>query len=65
VGGLGDKMEDCVERLHLTGMRLRRRFCTVQNPAIHTLAQEKVNFFLLHLNVIANTDAKNAVNKHS
>jgi hypothetical protein len=31
-GGLGDKMEDWVERLHQTGMRMRQRFRTVQNP---------------------------------
>ncbi len=28
-GGLGDKMEDWVQRLHQTRMRLRQRFCTV------------------------------------
>ena len=32
-GGLGDKMEDWVERLHQTGMRMRQRFCTLQNPS--------------------------------
>ncbi len=31
-GGLGDKMEDWVECLHQTGMRLQQRFRTVQNP---------------------------------
>ena len=31
-GGLGDKMEDWVECLHQTGMQMRQRFRTVQNP---------------------------------
>ena len=37
-GGLGDKMEDWVEWLHQTGMRMRQRFCTVQNPLVLALA---------------------------
>ncbi len=32
--GLGDKMEDCVERLHQWGMQQRRQFWTVQNPLV-------------------------------
>ena len=33
-GGLGNKMEDWVKRLHQWGMQQRRRFCTVQNPLV-------------------------------
>ena len=33
-GGLGDKMEDWVERQHQWGMRMRRRFRTVQDPLV-------------------------------
>jgi hypothetical protein len=64
-GGLGDKMEDWVERLHQMGMRLRQRFCTVQNPAIRANAREKASSLLLHPNVIAHTNATNSGNKRS
>ena len=40
-GGLGDKMEDWVERQHQWGMRQRRRFHTVQDPLVCALAREK------------------------
>ena len=33
-GGLGDKMEDWVERLQQTGMRLRQQYRTAQNPIV-------------------------------
>jgi hypothetical protein len=62
--GLGVKMEDWVEQLHQTGMRLQQRFCTVQNPVIHVLAHEIYNSCLLHPNVIAHTDATDAGIKH-
>ena len=62
--GLGDKMEDWVERLHQTEMRLRQRFCTVQNPVIRALAWEKANSRSSHPDVIAHTNAVNAGNKH-
>ncbi len=65
LGGLEDKIEDFVERLHQTGMCLRQRFCTVQNPVVRTLAWEKANSCLLHPNVIAYTNATNAGNKRS
>ncbi len=42
-GGLGDKMEDWVERLHQTGKRQRLRYRTVQNPVVRSLAREKAN----------------------
>ncbi len=58
-------MEDWVERLHQTGMGLQQRFCTVLNPAICVVAQEKVSSCLLHPNVIAHTDAMNTGNKRS
>ena len=64
-GGLGDKMEDWVERLHQMGMRLQQRFCTVQNPAIRANAREKASFRLSHPNVIAHTNATNSGNKQS
>ncbi len=64
-GGLGDKMEDWVERLHQTGMRLQQRFRTVQNPAIRAVAREKASSRSSHPNVIAHTKATNARNKHS
>jgi hypothetical protein len=64
-GGLGDKMEDLVERLHQTGMHLQQHFCTVQNPAIRANAHEKASSYLSHLDVIAHTDATNLGNKRS
>jgi hypothetical protein len=54
-----------MERLHQTGMRLRQRFRTVQNPAIRAVAWEKASFRSLHPDVIAHTNATNAGNKHS
>jgi hypothetical protein len=64
-GGLGDRMEDWVERLHQTGMCLQQHFCTVQNPAIRANARKKESSCLLHPNVIAHTDATNLGNKRS
>jgi hypothetical protein len=58
-------MEDWVERLHQTGMHLRQRFRAVQNPAIRTVAREKVSSRLSHPDVIAHTKAVNAGNKRS
>jgi hypothetical protein len=40
-GGLGDKMEDWVERLHQTGMRMRQRFYTLQNPLVWARLRER------------------------
>ena len=37
-GGLGDNMEDWVERLHQTGKRQRLRYRTVQNPVVCSFA---------------------------
>jgi hypothetical protein len=37
-GGLGDKMEDWVERLHQWGIQQRRHFRTVQIPLVHATA---------------------------
>ena len=42
-GGLGDKMEDWVERLHQWGMQQRWRFRTVQNPLVRAMAREKAS----------------------
>ena len=54
-----------MERLHQNGMRLRQRFCTVQNPVIRALAREKANSCSSHPDVIAHTNAANAGKKHS
>ena len=54
-----------MERLHQNGMRLRQRFCTVQNPVIRALAREKANSHSSHPDVIAHTNATNAGNKRS
>jgi hypothetical protein len=63
-GGLGNNMEDWVEKLHQTGMQIRQQFCTVQNPLVLALAQEKANSFNAHPDVIANLEAMNKRNKH-
>ena len=64
-GGLGDKMEDWVERLHQTGMRLRQQFCTIQNPLVRAQACERVSLRSTHPDVIAHTNVMNAGNKRS
>ncbi len=62
-GGLEDKMEDWVECLYQTGMRLQQCFSTVQSLAIRANACEKARSCLLHPDVIAHTDATNSGNK--
>jgi hypothetical protein len=64
-GGLGDKMEDWVKRLHQTGKRQRLRYRTVQNPVIRSLAREKANSHNMHPDVIAQTDKINEGSKHN
>jgi len=64
-GGLGDKMEDWVRRLHQTGKRQRLRYRTVQNPVICSLAREKANSRNMHPYVIAQTDKINEGSKHN
>ena len=64
-GGLGDKMEDWVERLHQTGKRQRLRYRTVQNPVIRSLAREKANSRNMHPDVIAQTDKINKGSKRN
>ena len=61
-GGLGNKMEDWVERLHQTGMRMRQQFRTVQNPLVWALAREKADSCNVHPDVIANLEATNKRN---
>ena len=56
-------MEDWVERLHQTGMRMRQQFCTVQNPLVRALAREKADSRNAHPDVIANLEAANKRNK--
>jgi hypothetical protein len=58
-GGLGNKMEDWVERLHQTGMRMRQQFCTVGNPLVWAIAREKMNSCNAHPDVIAHLDVTN------
>jgi hypothetical protein len=64
-GGLGDKMEDWVERLHQTGMRMRQRFCTVGNPLVRAIAREKTNSRNAHPDVIAHLEVTNKRNKRT
>ena len=60
-GGLGDKMEDWVERQHQWGMRQRRRF--VQDPLVRALAREKATSRNTHPDVLAQVDATDTGNK--
>ena len=62
-GGLGDKMKDWVERQHQTGMQMRQRFCTVQNPIARAQARKKVHSRNSHPDVIAKLEATNEGNK--
>jgi hypothetical protein len=64
-GGLGDKMEDWVERLHQTGKRQRLRYRTVQNPVVRSLAREKANSRNMHPDVMAQTDKINEGTKRN
>ncbi len=59
----GDKMEDWVERLHQTGMRMRQRFHTVRNPLVWALAREKADSCNAHPDVIAYLEGTNKRNK--
>ena len=62
-GGLGDKMEDWVERLHQWGMQQRRRFRTVQNPLVRAMAREKASSRNTHPDVLAQVEATDEGNK--
>jgi len=64
-GGLGDKMEDWVERLHQDGKRKRLRFRTVQNPIARAHAREKAHSRNMHPNVISQTNKINEGNKRN
>ena len=64
-GGLGDKMEDWVERLHQDGKRKRLRFRTVQNPIARVHAREKAHERKMHPNVISQTNKINKGNKRN
>jgi hypothetical protein len=64
-GGLGDKTEDWVERLHETKKREHLRYRTVQNPIICSLAREKANSRNMHPDVIAQTDKINEGNRQN
>jgi len=56
-GGLGDKVEDWVERLHQTGIRLRLRFRTVKNHFVCAVARDKAHYRSMHPDVISHIDA--------
>ena len=62
MGGLGDKMEDWVERLHQTGMRMRQRFHN-RTPLCGRLRERKADSRNAHPDVIANLEATNKRNK--
>ena len=62
-GGLGDKMEDWVERQHQWGMRMRRRFRTVQDPLVCVLARKKAASRNMHPDVLAQVESTDVGNK--
>ena len=62
-GGLGNKMEDWVERQHQDGKEERQRFRTVQNPLFRALAREKAASRNTHPDVLAQVDAIDRGNK--
>jgi hypothetical protein len=62
-GGMGDKMEDWVERLHQWGMQQCWQFRTVQNPLVCATAQERATSRCNHPDVLAQVDATDARNK--
>jgi hypothetical protein len=64
-GGLGDKMENWVERLHQDGKRDRWLYRTVQNPLICSIAREKAHSRNMHQDVIAQTNKINEGNKRN
>ena len=64
-GGLGDKMEDWVERQHQWGMRMRRRFRTVQDPLVRALAREKAASLNMHPDVLAQVESTDVGNKRN
>ena len=64
-GGLGDKMEDWVERLHQDGKRKQLRFRTVQKPIARVHTREKAHLHNLHPNVISQTNKINEGNKRN
>ena len=64
-GGLGDKMEDWVERQHQWGMRMRRRFRTVQDPLVHAFAREKAASRNMHSDVRAQVESTDVGNKRN
>ena len=64
-GGLGDKMEDWVERQHQWGMRMRRRFRTVQDPLVRALAREKAASRNMHPDVLAQVESTDVGNKRN
>jgi hypothetical protein len=56
-------MEDWVDRLHQWGMQQRRCFCTVQNPLVCAVAQEKAGSCNTHPDVLAQVEATDEGNK--
>ncbi len=64
-GGLGNKMEDWVERQHQDGKQKQLHFCTVQNPIARAHAREKAHLRNMHPNVISQTNKINKGNKRN
>jgi hypothetical protein len=64
-GGLGDNMEDWVERLHQWGMRMRRCFWTVQDLFVRALAREKAASRNMHPDVLAQVESTDVGNKQN
>ncbi len=64
-GGLGDKMEDWVERLHQWRMRMHRRFWTVKDPLVRALAREKAASHKMHPDVLAKVESTDVGNKQN
>ena len=62
-GGIGDKVEDWVERWHQTGIRLRQRFRCVKNPLVRARARDKAVYRITHPDVIARLEAVNSGSK--
>lgn len=62
-GGIGDKVEDWVERWHQTGIRLRQRFRCVKNPMVRARARDKAVYRNTHPDVIACLEAVNRGSK--
>jgi hypothetical protein len=64
-GGLENKMEDWVELLHQWGVRMCRRFRTVQDPLVCALARKKAASRNMHPNVLAKVESTDVGSKQN